>query len=93
VLTIVYREVNKIHIRNAISNLKYSMPLIVPERKERERRRRCRMHSHDGNTETHSKDQPKLEQMPSPVGMEKSVSSCMWSDREPKATAEGAAPA
>ncbi|WJF92027.1 MgtC/SapB family protein [Paraburkholderia bonniea] len=85
VLTVVCREEDEIHIRTALSNSMYAMPLSfqslssedMPQQPQQPARLRVSAHF-----KLHPKDQPKLERMASRLSMEKGVSSVSWVAQE-----------
>ena len=88
VLTVVCREEDEVHIRAALSNSMYSMPLSfqsLTSEDVAEQPGRIRV---TANLKLHPKDQSKLELMASRISMETSVSSVSWIAKEAEPTPE-----
>ena len=82
VLTVVCRDEDEVHIRAALSNSMYSMPLSfqsLTSEDVAEQPGRIRV---TANLKLHPKDQSKLELMASRISMEASVSSVSWIAKE-----------
>jgi putative Mg2+ transporter-C (MgtC) family protein len=88
VLTVVCRDEDEIHIRAALSNSMYSMPLSfqsLTSEDVTEQPGRIRV---TATMKLHPKDQSKLELMASRISMETSVSSVSWIAKEAEPTPE-----
>jgi putative Mg2+ transporter-C (MgtC) family protein len=88
VLTVVCRDEDEIHIRAALSNSMYSMPLSfqsLTSEDVMEQPGRMRV---TATMKLHPKDQSKLELMASRISMETSVSSVSWIAKEAEPTPE-----
>ena len=88
VLTVVCRDEDEIHIRAALSNSMYSMPLSFQSLTSEdvvEQPGRMRV---TATMKLHPKDQSKLELMASRISMETSVSSVSWIAKEAEPTPE-----
>jgi putative Mg2+ transporter-C (MgtC) family protein len=88
VLTVVCRDEDEVHIRAALSNSMYSMPLSfqsLTSEDVTEQPGRIRV---TATMKLHPKDQSKLELMASRISMETSVSSVSWIAKEAEPTPE-----